>query len=195
MKFTVEVDLDWMEEDGSLTESVQRQVIGKIEDRVSEEARKQITLAVADRLGTIVDDNLNDILQEWMSNKVEVTDQWGEVVHSGAILDMIKKKFDLFWNTKVDAQGRSGRDMYGDRATRVEWIISNSVEKHCKRFAKDMEERFTKEVEKQVSDTLKVAIGNRVVETLGMPELMENIRKQLPKKSDDSPVSESDLSF
>jgi len=182
MKMTIEVDLQWVDEDGNLDDAIQDQVVNRIESQISDQAKEKITLAVAERVDSLVDERLNTMLESWMSEDTEVTDKWGKVVFEGSILNLLKKRFDEFWQQTVDMSGRSSNG-YGDKHTRIDWIIGERIKIHCEKFAVAMEKQFTEEVEQQVSSALKQAVGNKIVDTLGVPEMVASIRKALPAKS------------
>ena len=91
MKLNITVDIDWIEEDGSIDEEVKHQIIQGVKnsigktclDKVEKQASKAIDEAINKSVasaGELINGKAIAFANEWLGKKVEVTDQWGEVV-------------------------------------------------------------------------------------------------------------------
>ena len=173
MKFTIEVDVDWLGEDGSLDAELQSKVVHQIEQRVSAAAMERLEQEASSRVGSIIDEAVNKLLASWLEKPVTITDRYGDVKEKGAITELIKKRFDAFWQEKVDQNGRT--DSYSRNETRLQWLIDGRITKHCKGFAEGLAKEVNAQVEKVMTDKLKLALGAELVDRLGVPALVKRI--------------------
>ena len=101
MKFNVEIELDYIEEDGSVDDEVKFQLINGIFERLQVGIKEDIKKKVEEKTLAMIDNEISDKVQEvfndFTNKEISVTDQFGDVVKSyKSIIDMIKEKFDGF---------------------------------------------------------------------------------------------------
>jgi len=177
MKFTVEVEIGWLGDDGSLDEEVEQRMLASVVERVSKQVEGRLNDLVSKQLDSIIDSRCNEMITSWLDREIQVTDRWGDKQSEGTIEEILRAKFDSFWEQKVDKNG-SGNSGYGDKTTRLEWLLKKHVTDYAGTWSKKLSEDIEKQVRAMLSDKLKASIGGGIIDQLGVPQLMERIERE-----------------
>ena len=174
MKVKVEVDIDWIEEDGNIDEEVKYQIIEgvkgaiskqclvKVEKKASEQIDEAITQSIAAAREKIEQEAVN-FTKEWLDKKVVVTDKWGDVKKSATITDLIKETFDDLLEKKVDDRGRF-TNSYGSGVRLINWLTGNLVEGIVHEKLQDLGKDIDKKIAEAVTDTVKKNVADKFAE-------------------------------
>ena len=173
MKFNIEVEVDWIGEEGNIDEVIKKEisdhVVNTITSKIEKEMEERATAAISDK----VDDMCNNLINEFLSRKINVTDSWGKaIIVDTTIEDILKKRFEEFWNTVVDEKGRSGCDGYGKKQTRTMWAIDDIVKVHAERFVKAVTDDTEAKIKATITDQLKAKVVAKIVGDLGLDKLL-----------------------
>jgi uncharacterized protein YjgD (DUF1641 family) len=176
MKLNIEVEIDYLDENGSLDEIVKKEIAAKIINSVSKKVETEMQEEATKAISGKIDEICNLLIGEFLKRKVNITDKWGkEIICDTTIEDILKNKFDEFWNQNVDDSGRSGCDSYVRTRRRFEWLIDKQIEDHSKKFADKLIKETSDKITKSITENLKTQIGNEVVSKLGVNKfLIEN---------------------
>jgi len=177
MKFTVEVEIDWVDDDGGLDEAVKKEIIRGVEAKICKRADSEITEAIDKKLATVIDDRLNEMITGWLAREVSVTNTYGDVVENGTIESLLQERFDKFWAQKVDNKGRSGREGYGNQQSRMAWLQNQKIKDKCTKFAQELAKTMDAQIADGVSDALRTALGDRLVKTLGVEKIIADVKQ------------------
>jgi hypothetical protein len=133
MKFNVQVEIDWINEDYSLDEGVSNE----IRKKVAEKAYEAIQQTVSEKISAQIDDTLDAKIMEtydnFMSKEFTVYDKWGEVVKKEtSVKGMLKEKLDKFFTEKVDKNGKPSN--YGGEE-RYLYILNKHAQKKMDEFS------------------------------------------------------------
>lgn len=180
MKLNLEIELDWIDEESNLDETVKTQVIDAvvskirktIESKVSETIDSTISETIINKINEMTENLFND----FMNKQVSITDGYGSVVKVFPdVTAVIKDRFDNFMTQTVNEEGKAYDGNYSKKYTRLTFIIDKQL--------KDMADKFTTEAVKQVSSEIKTHVQNGLTAKLGaelMKVLKVNEMLQLP---------------
>lgn len=172
MKLSLEIELDWIDEESNLDETVKQNIIDaivskiqkKVETDVAKKANELIDQTIVAKINQLTESLFND----FMNKEVSITDSYGSTVKVfDNVTAVIKERFDNFMVQRVDEKGNTTDSNYGSKYPRLQFII----DKQLKAFA----ETFTKDAVKKVSDEIKVHVQTGLTTKLGA-ELMKVLK-------------------
>lgn len=171
MKLNLEIDIDYIDEEGNLDSTIKTEIINRISSKVEQKIEDRLNSLVLDAAKKKADAVINQIIKNFMDRKFTMKDKWGDEIKTDVtVKKLLKEKFDEFWNTQVDDRGRS--EGYGRNRRRIEWVIDQQIEQHSHRFA----ERLTKDTENKIKtmmkENLQKSIGAKLVSELGFDKLL-----------------------
>lgn len=173
MKLKIEVDIDYLnDEEGSLDEQIQERIAQSIIERVSKESIGKIESRVSKIMEKRVDEVVDAAYKEMMGKAIAITNEWGEVVKSFPnAYEMIKSKFDVWLTERVDNDGR--KSSYGDQS-RLDLIIKKQLDKTADTFTKNAIKEVTEKIKTVLSDDLKLALGDRLINMMELDKIINN---------------------
>jgi len=185
MKFNVEISLDWIDDEDTIDSAVERRIVDAVADRILAKAQQKIEAEVKKSLGEIedtigkraiaqIEGRINKTMDDWLGDDVTLTDTWGKPTWSGKLVDLIRTRFDEFWQQKVDSKGTVGG--YGKTTSRLEWVIDKRIIDIGTTFAKDLAAEVETQVKSTLSARLKAALGDELIKNLGVPRLLESMK-------------------
>jgi hypothetical protein len=159
MKFNIEVELDYIDEEGCLDDAIKNSILASVTKIVMEKVSKQvdakldkIIIQAAEKKARQI---VNRIANNFTTRKFDRKDEYGDVIEVDlTVKDILKREFDHFWNTTVDKDGREAG--YGEKMTRIEWTIEKHIKEHSKKFA----ETITKDTENKIKTTPTRSVKN-----------------------------------
>lgn len=182
MKLNLEIQLDWIDEDMNLDETVQQNVI----DAIVEKIQKNVESKVEGKINAIIDETIlakintltENLFNDFMNKQVSITDNYGSKIKVYPnVTAVIKERFDNFMEQTVDDQGKTYDGTYGSKHRRLTFIIDKQL--------KDFAEKFTTEAVKTVSAEIKLNVQQGLTTKLGaelMKVLKVNEMLALPSK-------------
>lgn len=181
MKFKIEVELDWIDEESNLDDNVKDLVVSKlvksVQEKMNDSVVKQVDAALKphlDKIETKVNDLVQGTYDEMIDKDVQVTDQYGDVIKSINVKKIVKDKWERFLTEQVDEYGKASN--YSSKGTRINHIVDKQI--------KQMSEEFTKKAVQTVKDNIKNYVKDGITEKLGK-ELMHVLKVdkmlELPK--------------
>lgn len=180
MKLNIQVELEWIDEEGNLDEQVRNQIISGVVARVSrgniEEAERAAKEAIRTQVAATIDNQIIKITEELLAGEFDVTDRWGEVkVHQTTVKKELKKELDAFLTQKVDKDGRPQPDGYGSYDTRINWLIQRTLLDKYTGLKKEVEQVSAKiqaELKEYVDSLLKAQLGEGIAKAIGLDAII-----------------------
>lgn len=177
MKFNIEVELDYINEDGDLDVAIKDSILAKVTkivmEKVSKQIDSQLDKIVVNAATKKAKQITNRIASNFMNRKFTKSDRFGDKIETLTVKDMIKREFDKFWKMKVDKDGRESG--YGTHQERIKWEIDHTIETHSKLFAQNLTRDTENKIKATMKENLSRAIGAKLVSELGFDKmLMEN---------------------
>lgn len=176
MKLNLEIELDWIDEDSTLDETVKREIVNRVvklvKEQVEKSALEKTEKLVHNRIEKLVDKNVNQFFRNYLKQSVAVTDKWGDTVQTyKSLKELVKEKFDNFLTEKVDKDGRAGG--YNANMKRIDYLIDVQIKGFAKTFSDETVTKVRKEVEVQLNDSLKKKIGGEITQLLKIDKMLE----------------------
>ena len=179
MKINITVDVDWIEDDGSIDEEIQHQIITGVKDSISKQCLAKVQKEASTRIDKAIEESITSVQKsieekaiafadDWLENEVTVTDKWGDTQDSLTIKDLIKKTFDRLMERKVDSHGNfeSG---YNGKMSLLKYLTNNRVEhivaEKLKGFNKNIDDQITKAVNAGIRENVSNKFAEMVVAT------------------------------
>jgi len=175
MKFKIEVELDWIGEEGSLDDEIQKSIVHQVVQAVSEEITKNVQTEATAIIGPKVDELVEKTYNDLVNSKVViVTDRWGDKNREYENMrDLIKAKWDGFLGEKVDSQGRPTTSYNNsDAKTRVEHLVNEQLTKFSQEWTKRVLVEITDNIKSTLSADLRAALGERVMDLIDIKSLV-----------------------
>lgn len=177
MKFNVEVEIDWLGEDGDLDEAVRKQVIDGVVARLSEGFVKGIVKDASQQVNDRIDQLVTNLFEGFMSKGVTVTNRWGEVEKEGvSIVSLIKERLDGALVEKVDSQGRPSH--YGDK-TRLQYMIDERVQKAVDKVTKNVVEQVDAKIAATLNDAIKSKLSASLLAKIDVDGILKKVMSEL----------------
>lgn len=172
MKLNLELELDYIDEEMNLDETIKQNIISTIVSRIENKIADKVKEAVEAKIDTTIVAKINDLTDrmfaDFISRPVTISDGYGSKLKQYDNVEaIVKEKFDNFMTHTVDEKGKSYDGNYGTKFSRIEYIIDNRL----KTFA----DKFTTEAVNQVSAEIKTHVTNGLTQKLGA-ELMKVLK-------------------
>lgn len=189
MKLNITVDIDWIEEDGSIDEEVKHQIISGVKNSISKqclakvekEASKEIDKAIQSSIAKVqssIESKAIEFADDWLENEVTVTNKWGEPKESLTITDLIKKTFDGLLEKQVDDSGKFC-DGYSGKMKLINYLTGKRVEgvvnEKMKGFSRSIDDQITKAVNAGIRENVANKFAEMVVATAKANNQLEKL--------------------
>ncbi len=149
MKVKVEVDIDWIGEDGNLDDDVSSQIQTKLVSQIQKEFSENVGKQIAKQAEMLIKAKTDNLINTMLERPVVVSDGWNNKAKYESIYDMVEKKMTVLYDNKAKTGTACEKDPY---LAKVEAYIESetnnllrgidaSIERHARNAAK-------KEVEK-----------------------------------------------
>lgn len=180
MKFAVEIDLDWIEEDSSIDAEVKHQIIASIENKVLAKLTDTVMKSAQEKIDAqimaLVTANINTMVTEKVAALMHLnrtsTDEYGRVKKENFTIEslLIEAVDGAITRKTLTSDGRpassdgyggsraeySHFDFYATRA--IPAMVDAKVKELGEKVKKDIEELVTTKIKTQVADKLTALI-------------------------------------
>lgn len=174
MEFNIKVELDWIEEGGSIDNSIKKQIVNTIvndiKDKVIPEITKKVIAQMDKQVSKLVTTTYNKILDQ----KIEITNSWGEVRESyKGVKEMIKKRFDIWLSDKVDEYGKESS--YG-KYRRMDYFIDCQLKEFSRKFTTETIRIMEEKLRSTLTEDMKQLLGGRILEVINVKDLLNQAK-------------------
>lgn len=161
MKFNIQVEIDWLEED-DIDDTLKAEAVSQIISHVKGKVSKQVESIVYNQAKNLVNGWIMAELHKFADRPLRITDKWGDTVeHHESLTDMFKEKFDKFFDASVDKNGKEIDGCgYGGKLTRVDYMLNEMAEK----YLNDITNNMKRIIERTLNDKMKEKIRQQIVE-------------------------------
>ena len=164
----ITLDLEWIGEDGSLDETLKNEIANKVVAMASKSSEKAIEKMVTEQikgLDKTVSSRLNEIMEDFFTKKVAITDQWGDVKKTTSVTELLKSKCDSFMTEKVD---RDGNVTNYNGVPRTEYLANRICGPAFEKIVKDRADTLMKDAFTRLDATIKATLGDRIAKLAGL---------------------------
>jgi hypothetical protein len=185
----IELELDWLNEDESLDESIKKEVLANLQNRLIKNAENQVTAKLNGLLEGIANKVTDSFIEETLKAKVEdlmiphKENSWTSEIKMMPISQFIGLKYERYLNEKrFDSYGEIPRNSSNAKLSMSEYFIHNYLEKELsskvsgmiQKARKDAEETIVRALENNLKEQLSVDIINR----LNIPKMLESLQEK-----------------
>lgn len=174
MKINITVDVDWIEEDGSIDDEVKHQIIQGVKNSISKSCLDKVQAQASKSIDQAIDESIKKaqraieeraikFTDDWLENEVTITDKWGDKADCLTIKDLIKKTFDGLLQKKVDKDGRF-TDSYNANTTLIHWLSGQRVEQVVSEKLGSMSKVIDDQITKAVNAGIRENVANKFAE-------------------------------
>ena len=194
VKFNIEVELDWMEEDSySIDEELKERIIEGVEDallkKATHEALKMVDAKIAEKVkeaeGTI-NKAINKFIENVCSEKInniqipEKSGGWSNKITYYSLSEYVGMQFERFINEKRYDQDGKYKDWGNNRYSAAELLTTNYLKKEFDTKIRKMIQRAKDEVEieivKSLEQKLKENLAKDTIEKMNIPEVLKKLQ-------------------
>lgn len=179
MKINMTVELDWLEEDGSIDERMQDELIRGVKAaiskqclaRVEDKASKAIDTAIQDAIEASTNEikgKVSEFVDSWMNTEVVLTDKYGDPTEKGSVRDLVKRQFDNLMNSMVSSDGKIvQRDGYGAKMSVIKFLTGEAVKEvvdtELSQYKKNIDQKIKDEINKGIKENVSDLFAQMVV--------------------------------
>lgn len=192
-KFNIEVELDWMDEEGGYTidDEIKEQVISGVKDallrKTTDEAVKKVDEAIADKIKeseSIIQETVDKFVQNICEEKIAnimipiKTGSWSSDVKYIPLSEYVGKRFEEFsTEKKYDKDGEITRYSSERALSMAEVITSKYLEKELGTKVEKMIANAKREVEeslvRSLEQKLKENLAKETIERMNIPDVLK----------------------
>lgn len=174
MKINITVEVDWIEEDGSIDEEVQHQIIQGVKNSISKTCLDKVESQAAKSINAAIDDSIKKaqkaieekavkFADDWLENEVTITDKWGDKADCLTIKDLIKRTFDGLLQQHVNERGEFTNSSYGGTRL-INWLTGDKVQSVVQNKLKDMNKDIDNQITNAVNAGIRENVANKFAE-------------------------------
>ena len=192
-KFNIEVELDWMDEEGGYTidDEIKEQVISGVKDallrKTTDEAVRKVDEAIADKIKEsepIIQETVDKFVQNICEEKIAnimipiKTGSWSSDVKYIPLSEYVGKRFEEFsTEKKYDKDGQIARYSSERELSMAEVITSKYLEKELGTKVEKMIANAKREVEeslvRSLEQKLKENLAKETIERMNIPDVLK----------------------
>ncbi|MED1792845.1 hypothetical protein P4V54_09190 [Brevibacillus nitrificans] len=186
-KITIEVELDWISEDGDLDSTIKQEVINGIQAKFTERVEKNTRDMLNKKLEEVAGKVTDEFLEKVMSDSVSTmqipykSSEWGSNVQMLSLSEFVGMRYDRYLKEKVlDSDGNKPRYSSDAKMSIHEFFINKFLEKELvgkvttliKTARQDAEQTVIKTLE----DNLRAQLSADLINRLNIPNLLKNLQ-------------------
>ena len=176
MKFNIEVELDYIDEEGCLDEAIKESILASVTKIVMDKVEKSVETQLDDIVVKTAEKKAKQIVarisSDFMNRKFTKVDRYGDKLEDLTVKELLKRKFDSFWNEIVTKNGNTSTYHSDKTKRRIEWKIDELIEKHAIGFAQTLTNDTENKIKTMMKENLSKAIGSKLVSELGFDKML-----------------------
>lgn len=176
MKFKIEVEIDWIDDEHNLDSSIKEKIVEAVVDKINESAIEDISEQAQKKMIDRANEVVSMAYETLLGKPILITDQWGNKEKEyPSVVEMIKGRFDKFMTEKVDTYGSQSN--YGE-STRIDYIVKKQLEKITKEFTEKAVKEVAEKIKVTLNDSLKEKLGERLINVMEIDKVLAKQLKQ-----------------
>lgn len=189
-KFNIEVELDWLEEDGgSIDEILKEGIIKDIRSSITAKAQKEVESRLAEIITAETENIVSTFLGKTFERKIETLqipykpDKWSSDVEYMSLGEFVGKQYEEHLHKKVfDHQGRIPDRQSDAKVSITEYFTKNYLEKELTKKVETLIQKARMDAEntiiKSLEDNLKAQLSVDIIKRLNIPQLLDSLREK-----------------
>ncbi len=177
MKLNLEVELDWIDEESNLDDTIKQNIIDSVVRKIQSSVESQVKGAIDKIINETTFSKINEMTEalfnDFTNREVTISDGYGSKIKVyPTVTDIIKERFDNFMTQKVDDKGKN-HDGYGAKFARIEYIIDKQLKDFADKFTTDAVKSVSEEIKTHVKDGLTQKLGAELMNVLKVNKMLE----------------------
>lgn len=178
MKLNLEIELDWIDEEKGIDETVKEQIIkgimSKIGDKIISKIDEKVNNVIDETIVSKINERTDALFTDFISRPVTLSDNYGSKIKVYENMEqLIKERFDNFMVQNVDDQGRTSESSYGQKFKRLEFIIDKQLKDFAHKFTTDAVKQVSEEIKHHVKEGLTTKLGAELMSVLKVNEMLQ----------------------
>jgi len=174
-KFNVEVEVDWLEEGGSIDELIKSEILYKVsksvEERLQKAALEKFDAKVLECVGNIetkVVELSNKVIDNFVANQrfPQPKNSYDKSPEMKTIQEIFVDKLDSCLTRSVDENGSYTNSSYSSKGTRLDWLTGRLAEKYADEKVKAHVKDIKGHIEKYIIDKVKGEIMTQLSDSV-----------------------------
>lgn len=191
---SMELEIDWLNEDESLDESIKRKVLDNLQNRLIANVERQFTNKLNGLLEEIANKVTDSFIEDTLKTKIEELQipykktSWDSSVEMLPISEFIGMKYEKYLNEKrFDREGNVARYRDNAQVSISEYFINNYLEKELSTKVSQMIQTARKDAEetivKALENNLKEQLSVDIIQRLNIPMMLESLQNKATELS------------
>lgn len=196
-KFNIEVELDWIEENGfSIDEEIRNQVVDGVKNELLRKATQEAVSALdkeiaskVETAGKVIQEKVDSFIENVCEEKIASMmipykkSTWSDEVKYESMTEFVGRRYEDFLNRKVfDRDGHTPRYDSDKNTSLNEYFVNKYLEKELAGKVSEMIRTAKEEAEKTVLKTLEANLKDQLaadtIKRLNIPQLLENLQQK-----------------
>jgi len=192
-KFTITVDLDWLDNEESIDDAIRGEVVNGAREyllnKTNMEIQKKLDAEIGKKLvqaQEVVDKTIDQYIQVITTDNIsklkiaEKKSTWSDEVVMTPISEYIGKKFDEFCNTKryncdFSVARYDGDKIYSMAEKSIQEYLKKILEKQVSDVVKNAQKNAELEIVKSLENTLKTNLAEETIKKMNIPQVLKNL--------------------
>lgn len=178
MKLQLELNIDWIDEEMTLDETVKHEIIEQIVKKlfktVELQTEEKVNKLIDAKVIEIIDEKTSELYNDFMSKPVSITDSYGDTIETFEnVKAVIKQRFDKYLTEWVDSDGKTSKSSYSTKHRRLEFIIDKRLKEFSEKFTTDAVNRVSAEIKQHVEQGLTQKLGSELMKVLKVDQMLK----------------------
>ena len=163
MKFSVEIELDWINEESTLDSEIQDRIIRKLTEQIGAKFVDNSGKAIAQKADRLITAKTELLINTILEKPVTVSSGWNDKREYDSIYDMVESRMTGLYSGKLNNSGKCEKDPL---LSRIEGYVDShmemlerQIEKKIKSHAEEYSQRSLNNSE--LMKAFKLTIGEK----------------------------------
>ncbi|MBS4188673.1 hypothetical protein KHA94_00365 [Bacillus sp. FJAT-49705] len=186
----VELELDWIDEESNLDETIKSQVISSLQDKLISNVERKVTAELSKKLEEIADRVASSFIEKTLESKIEELQiphkkggYWSSDIEYIPISQYVGMKYEEHLTKKsLDENGREAKYDRDAKLSISEYFIRNYLAKELTGKVSSMIQTARKDAEetvvKALENNLKEQLSVDIIQRLNIPKMLESLQNK-----------------
>lgn len=189
-KFTVEVELDWMNEDSTVDETIHQEVIRGLQDRLLQKLEKRFESKIEEQINEKVESIAEQFITKLIQEKIGdiqipiKSNTWNSNVEYMTLTEFMGKEFERAITEKTLSENGGKADYRNDaKHSIVTYLTKDYIAKELNEKVAGMIREAKDKAEKSLVSSLEANLQQQLhtdmLKRLNIPELLQNLQNTI----------------
>lgn len=161
MKLNIEIDLDWIDEEGSIDEEIEHRLIKSLSDKLEHNFIKDASTKVALAADKLITAKTELLINTILEKPVKVSNGWNDNREYGSIYEMVESRMSAMYGEKLDNNGKCTKDPL---LSQIESYVDGEITRHTEKMTDKARVIAEREAKKAIKENKTVqAIESLIV--------------------------------